>query len=422
MDALERPIAPLAPAATDLATALSAMSVDIDDTAEQPDLADELEMDDEDDMEVENEMAALAAEEFKSGGAASNGYQNCLNTWDIACASMRCHNRPRQQADILLTFQKVAAWILCNKTWRNLNTLHSAMNHYFMSEGVSTESPFTHPRIKKLKLMYRRRRHKRDMAEGRGNDPTRTWVSPDAVEVLLTTAIEVLADQTRRRAGWQGAILVPDAVRTLLPDIQSYAVQSVELAQNDFVLKAAIELLATIEIVRASTLGAMQEGDIWFDDEGMHLKIRFLKGYEAHDARLRNMFKLIPWGPTDEPCHPRNMVFKVIKSALGLEGLQCHSIYEVLGPPEEGVAAKDLSKVMLETIHQDEFDAQGVKGTKITSHSFRKTGASAMLASGVKPERILKEGLWSHVKYVFLYADKEYPKSDFMRALFDWLM
>jgi hypothetical protein len=40
------------------------------------------------------------------------------------------------------------------------------------------------------------------------------------------------------------------------------------------VLKAAIELLATIEIVRASTLGAMQEGDIWFDDEGMHLKIQ----------------------------------------------------------------------------------------------------------------------------------------------------
>ena len=80
------------------------MSIDIDDTAARPDPADEMEMDDEDDMEVENEMAALTAEEFKSGGAASNGYQNCLNTWDIACARLRCPNRPCQQADILLTF------------------------------------------------------------------------------------------------------------------------------------------------------------------------------------------------------------------------------------------------------------------------------------------------------------------------------
>jgi hypothetical protein len=58
---------------------------------------------------------------------------------------------------------------------------------------------------------------------------------------------------------------------------------------------------------------------------------------------------------------------------------------------------------------------------KVTSHSWRKTGASAMRARGVAFQIIQEEGLWSDIKYAKLYADPRYPKDSFMSELFDWL-
>lgn len=141
---------------------------------------------------------------------------------------------------------------------------------------------------------------------------------------------------------------------------------------------------------------------------------RFIKGWEAHDRRLPYT-KTIPPGPADEPDHARNVVFSVIHAALEVGHM------ESCLRTGQGMEALDLSKIMLNTIDKSELDSLGARGMKVTSHSWRKTGASAMRARGVAFQIIQEEGLWSDIKYAKLYADPRYPKDSFMSELFDWL-
>jgi hypothetical protein len=141
---------------------------------------------------------------------------------------------------------------------------------------------------------------------------------------------------------------------------------------------------------------------------------RFIKGWEAHDRRLPYT-KTIPAGPGGKPDHARNVVFSIIHTALEVGKM------EACLRTGQGMEALDLSKIMMNTIAKTELDALGARGMKVTSHSWRKTGASAMRARGVAFHIIQEEGLWSDVKYAKLYADPRYPKDAFMSELFDWL-
>ena len=111
--------------------------------------------------------------------------------------------------------------------------------------------------------------------------------------------------------------------------------------------------------------------------------------------------------------HPRNRIFKVVERALRLD-----NFYEIAAPD---LASKAITKWMAEIIPSE--ISSLVKGEKITSHSWRKAGGSAMCSMQINLRtRIMPWGRWKCITSCEKYCLVGYLVTSFSGAVFDWYL
>ena len=96
----------------------------------------------------------------------------------------------------------------------------------------------------------------------------------------------------------------------------------------------------------------------------------------------------------------------------------------LFGPVLFGDTPVRVSQVISDRMQSD-FPAgtPGIpSGSHISSHSWRKAGASALAALRV-PDQVIKQwGMWRCRTSIDTYVDDEYRATGWLRQLFDWLV
>jgi hypothetical protein len=94
-----------------------------------------------------------------------------------------------------------------------------------------------------------------------------------------------------------------------------------------------------------------------------------------------------------------------------------------LGPALLGNTPSGASTRITEAVSEHLKDLPGIAaGSFVGSHSFRKTGASALAALRVPWQVIKKWGMWRTSDSAERYVNDDYEASSFLRSFFDWLV
>ena len=279
--------------------------------------------------------------------------------------------------------QRFAGWLLDNYKKGTLAHTQAAVNFYYVESGLQTPwiGPMYHRTMTKYCDARRAIAIDNDEFES-GQIPAgcRIAVPEDVISWLLTFA-ESLPDRDSRLE------------------------------------KCAVILLGFLCLLRASSL-YLEKGDVTFiqDGEGNDtvlivnsLCVKTLDKVSKHQLRCPAP------DPSMGPKHPRARTFAVIKRAVARGSV---TLGNIAAP---GLAHSEVTKWMDELIPKDVSSL--VKGEKITSHSLRKAGASAMCSLGIDVRsRVMPWGRWKSIASVERYAKLGYMVSSFSGAMFDWCL
>jgi len=175
-------------------------------------------------------------------------------------------------------------------------------------------------------------------------------------------------------------------------------------------------------LFRADTIGGIQSADTdirFLRDGSLTFMVRRLKRGTAH---LQPFARMIP-APKNEF---RRRVFAVIKKAVALRDPNDSSKAMIragfLGR-SPGMASDEITKKMdglLVTGLAESFMMGD--GSHISSHSWRKAGASALAAIGASWQAIKLWGMWASTTSAERYVDNRYTVGPAARLLFDWIL
>lgn len=172
----------------------------------------------------------------------------------------------------------------------------------------------------------------------------------------------------------------------------------------------ALLCMAYVGLLRASSLW-FERDDVKFADNGdLVINSSVLKARTRAHKHRKDFGAPKPEAP---PNHPRVRMFKLIKQCLShdpdaLRIVDCQT-----------KAATTITAWMEANIPQSVHCLP--PGLVITSHSFRKAGASAMFAIGLDPRRhIMPWGPWASQDSFECYLIKGFAVTSFSGAMWDW--
>ena len=127
--------------------------------------------------------------------------------------------------------------------------------------------------------------------------------------------------------------------------------------------------------------------------------------------------------PSPRPSSLREEVHNIIALGLSVPASDTDA-RPLFGPALFGDTPARVSKIISDRMQSD-FPAgtPGIpSGSHISSHSWRKAGASALAALRV-PDQVIKQwGMWRCRTSIDSYVDDEYRATNFLRQIFDWLV
>ena len=177
-------------------------------------------------------------------------------------------------------------------------------------------------------------------------------------------------------------------------------------------------------LFRADTMGGIisADSDIRFLGDGsLSFMVRRLKRGTAH---LQPFTRTIPAPGAHN--HIRKRVFAVIKRALALRDPEAPTqpmIRRGFLGNTPSKASDELTKAMDKLLVSGMAEAFMMgEGSHISSHSWRKAGASALAAAGATWQAIKLWGMWASTLSAERYIDNKYTVGPDVRLLFDWIL
>ena len=154
------------------------------------------------------------------------------------------------------------------------------------------------------------------------------------------------------------------------------------------------------------------------------IKVDFWKKTKRRGYTSEPIAKTLPPVDSNAPGHPRKEYLRLMEIIISLGGFADldHDVLE---------QARVVTGTMAEVFGGERCLEQSVKeGRKPTSHSWRKTGASAAFNSGVAKARLQKWGEWSRGNgrdpsywgALKNYVDTDYQTTAFAAKFFDWMI
>ena len=177
--------------------------------------------------------------------------------------------------------------------------------------------------------------------------------------------------------------------------------------------KVTIILIGFVFLLRASSL-YFEKGDVAFVKDGDGNDVTLVVQsvcVKTLDSATKHQLRCPGPNPKFGPKHPRARFFGVVRKALDNGGLCCIS--------SSAAASTTVTKWMAEIIPASVSSL--VKGHKITSHSLRKAGASAMATLAIDFRgQIMPWGRWRTAASAEKYAQVGYVVTTFSGGMFSW--
>eukprot|EP01050_Picozoa_sp_SAG11_P030308 SAG11_NODE_8911_length_963_cov_3.038194_1_plen_277_part_01 len=176
----------------------------------------------------------------------------------------------------------------------------------------------------------------------------------------------------------------------------------------------AVFLVMLMYWFRADTIAGYRPGDITFNDVGaMNFVVRRLKRGKAH---VQPFSKCIPCPTTGRS----KRIFLVIQHAIGLragDGEFWFSDY-IWGNAPTTVSDR-ITQAM--AAYLDAKQLFMPEGSFISSHSWRKTGASAYAASQGDWHLLMRWGMWKAIASAEAYINRDFQHDPIVSEIFSWL-
>ena len=180
--------------------------------------------------------------------------------------------------------------------------------------------------------------------------------------------------------------------------------------------KVAIILIGFVFLLRASSL-YFAPGDVRFirDGDGAIATLIVESAcVKTLDKAANHQMRCPAPNPGVSANHPRNRIFRLIEKALLRD-----EFFTLIPSPE---AASDIVSKWMDDLIPAEVSSL-VKGTKITSHSLRKAGASAMGSLGLDLRTIIMPwGRWRSMSSAEKYPEHGFMVSSFSGGVFSWCL
>ena len=346
--------------------------------------------------QVDAAESIAAAAEHSSDNAAKDWQR--LVDWDSACGHKPIPSREREGVSIpYFSINRLLGFAAYLSVWYNRATLgayQSAVNHYYQLHGYGR--PWLGTVFKRYMSAYATVHERDGVAAGAHLGSLRTELPEQTVEWMLDN------------------------------------VDSLEPGDRGFILGVLIMILC---FFRAHTWGSVQhEDDIYFDPEGnLVVVVRALKGQLLNTPELKTVPKCEPAAPQAGGApvrpHARARLFESIRKA------QAADIPLRLGGGS--IPANAAADYITNRLNPDRAEAadtvDGIippaalpipEGRFISSHSMRKTGASAAYQIGALFfESIVPWGGWKSTTSAERYVNKAYRCSakGTLYQLFDFM-
>ena len=181
-------------------------------------------------------------------------------------------------------------------------------------------------------------------------------------------------------------------------------------ARSGSLLKSECALLVT------GTLFCLRACSLYFEDKDVSINsmgtLTVKSKFNKKNGEIVRQTKRAP--PAHGLDHPRARAMLLIAQALEGKGLG------ITPRGSETQTSKFISGLLVRIVPEDILDL--APGTQVSSHSLRKTAASAIAAAGVDIVRgLMPWGDWSTFDSMVKYINKNYLATSFSRRMWDWL-
>jgi hypothetical protein len=211
-----------------------------------------------------------------------------------------------------------------------------------------------------------------------------------------------LVKQTGQKNAYKKVDLHEDAVKHIL--------KVGEAAETGSMLKSecALLMVGVLFCLRSCSL-YFEEGDVTINPLGT---LTVMSKRNKKDGEIVRQVKRAP--PAWARGHPRARVMRLVSQALEGHGL-C-----IVPRGTETRTSEFVTKILRDVVPEEVLNL--APGTQVTSHSLRKTAASAISAAGVDTERALMPwGDWTCHSSLTKYINRSYLVTEWSRRLWDWL-
>jgi hypothetical protein len=279
----------------------------------------------------------------------------------------------------------------------------TALNHFYAKKALGT--PWVGGQMTDLAKGYAI--HRQRMAQQAGtpelNGGLRVAVPVSVIKLLLTKSEAYAADRLSLLASSEPEDIAAAGTATLL------------------LCWCATFWSMLLFGFRADTIGGKAGADDLrvLPTKAIHHMVRRIKRKNgAGEGLLKPFVRQIP--PPRNPTSVRGRVTTIIETAARLIDAEGKPLMlSLIDKPSE--AADKVSKAMRVILPPEE-TPDIADGTFISSHSWRKTGASA-LAIFCSLFKVKSWGMWASTSSCEKYVDETYQDPDgFMQSLFDWVV
>ena len=247
----------------------------------------------------------------------------------------------------------------------------------------------------------------------------RVWAGTDICD--LTARYSAASKQRSQDLGVEVA-----SMRIATPAVGLvHLFKMLETAQGEFLCWMATFTIMLLFWFRADTLGGVRRGDpaipddpgdIYFNRHGyLCFTVRRVKRGNAH---IQAFVKSI--APPPQGNRLRTMIWARLRLALGVQKNGTRLIGPQLWGDDPKRVADVISKKMKELLHRG--DTGVPLGTFISSHSWRKAGASAAARLQIDWHTIMCWGMWVSHASAEKYVDPRYLFDRVLADIFDFLM
>ena len=338
----------------------------------------------------ESEGAQRLMQHNKRKTGTLNGYAQKFSLYQAYCqsAGADCYEFSVERAFLFASFMTTRI-SRTGKPVQSIRTYFSAMNYFFTQKKLG--SPWQHGPISDINSMF--------------EQASKVWRIERGFKVgNLRTEFP--------GAGIRGVIIAAGAAK----QHSSQHCDSPDHPSHRVACWFAVFLVQLLFWFRADTIAGYQQGDIRFNTTGdMNFLVRRLKRGTAH---VQPFSKSIPApAPTNDLLIA---VFGVIRHAIGLstgDGTPCFGPW--LWGDQPGQVSDKISRAMDELLDYDELFIP--EGSFVSSHSWRKTGASAFAACRGDWQLLMRWGMWKAIASAQSYVNLDYQPDPVFPMLFPWL-